>query len=62
VAGNDLTKRFSLIVDAVAGLRARSAILDGEALTCGDDGVPSFDRIRYRGSSWPSTPMSLIES
>ena len=23
-------------------------IIDGEAVCCGDDGVPSFDRIRYR--------------
>ena len=29
-------------------LRARSCIIDGEAVCCGDDGVPSFDRIRYR--------------
>jgi ATP-dependent DNA ligase len=27
--------------------RARSCIIDGEAVRCGDDGVPSFDRIRY---------------
>jgi bifunctional non-homologous end joining protein LigD len=46
--GNDLTYRFPLIVDALAGLRSRSAIIDGEAVACGDDGVPSFDRIRYR--------------
>jgi len=32
---------FSLIVEAMARLRSRS-------LCCGDDGVPSFDRIRYR--------------
>jgi bifunctional non-homologous end joining protein LigD len=35
-------------VDAVARLRSRSAIIDGEAVACGDDGVPRFDRIRYR--------------
>jgi bifunctional non-homologous end joining protein LigD len=46
--GNDLTYRFPLIVEAMAGLRARSWILDGEAVACGDDGIPSFDRIRYR--------------
>ena len=28
--------------------RSRSCIIDGEAVCCGDDGVPSFDRIRYR--------------
>src|SRR5262245_31087059 len=46
--GNDLTDRFSMIVAALAGLRVRSVIIDGEAVCCGDDGVPSFDRIRYR--------------
>jgi bifunctional non-homologous end joining protein LigD len=46
--GNDLTERFPLIVDALARLRSRSCIIDGEAVACGDDGVPSFDRIRYR--------------
>jgi bifunctional non-homologous end joining protein LigD len=29
-------------------MRPRSCIIDGEAVCCGDDGVPSFDRIRYR--------------
>jgi bifunctional non-homologous end joining protein LigD len=46
--GNDLTKRFPLIVEALAGLRARSCIIDGEAVACGDDGIASFDRILYR--------------
>jgi ATP-dependent DNA ligase len=46
--GDDLTHRFALIVDAVARLRSRSCILDGEAVACGQDGVPRFDRIRYR--------------
>jgi ATP-dependent DNA ligase len=46
--GNDLTDRFPLIVDALAQLRSRSCIIDGEAVACGDDGIASFDRIRYR--------------
>src|SRR5262249_28161731 len=46
--GNDLTHRFPGIVEAMAKLRARSCIIDGEAVSCGDDGIPSFDRIRYR--------------
>jgi bifunctional non-homologous end joining protein LigD len=29
-------------------VRSRSCIIDGEAVCCGDDGLPSFDRIRYR--------------
>ena len=46
--GNDLTERFPLIVEALAKLRPRSCIIDGEAVACGDDGIASFDRIRYR--------------
>ena len=46
--GNDLTDRFSLIVEAMARLRSRSCTLDGEAVCCDNDGRPSFDRIRYR--------------
>jgi ATP-dependent DNA ligase len=46
--GNDLTDRFPLIVEALAQLRSRSCIIDGEAVACGDDGISSFDRIRYR--------------
>jgi ATP-dependent DNA ligase len=32
--GNDLTDRFPLIVDALARLRSRSCIIDGEAVAC----------------------------
>jgi ATP-dependent DNA ligase len=46
--GNDLTSRFTLIVEALSRLRASSCIIDGEAVACGDDGVASFERIRYR--------------
>ena len=45
--GNDLTYRFPLIVEAVAKLRSQSCIIDGEAISCGDDGIASFDRIRF---------------
>jgi bifunctional non-homologous end joining protein LigD len=44
--GNDLTQRFPLIVDALASLSSNSCILDGEAVACGDDGVPSLERLR----------------
>jgi bifunctional non-homologous end joining protein LigD len=46
--GNDLTDRFPLIVEALARLRSRSCIIDGEAVCCDDDGRAIFDRIRYR--------------
>jgi bifunctional non-homologous end joining protein LigD len=46
--GNDLTYRFPLIVEAMAKLRVRSCIIDGEGVACDEDGLSSFDRIRYR--------------
>jgi bifunctional non-homologous end joining protein LigD len=45
--GNGLTWRFPLIVDALARLRSRSCIIDGEAVACDDNGVASFDLIRH---------------
>jgi ATP-dependent DNA ligase len=48
--GNDLTYRFPLIVEALARLRSRSCIIDGEAVCCDEDGMSNFDRI-------PSSPM-----
>ena len=46
--GNDFTRRFPLIVETLARLRARSCIIDGEAVACDDNGVASFNLIRYR--------------
>src|SRR5262245_62952304 len=42
--GNDLTWRFPLIVQALASLRSRSCVIDGEAVAGGHDGVAFFDR------------------
>jgi bifunctional non-homologous end joining protein LigD len=55
--GNDLTDRFPLIVEALARLSARSCIIDGEAVACGDDGIADFARLAtWRASSFgPST-------
>jgi bifunctional non-homologous end joining protein LigD len=46
--GNDFTRRFPLIVETLARLRSRSCIIDGEAVACDDNGLASFERIRYR--------------
>jgi hypothetical protein len=35
-------------LNAANKLRSQSCIIDGEAVSCGDDGIASFDRIRYR--------------
>jgi bifunctional non-homologous end joining protein LigD len=46
--GNHLNYRFPLIVETLARLRSRSCIIDGEAVACDDNGVTSFNRVRYR--------------
>src|SRR5262245_586772 len=46
--GNDLTYRFPLIVESLVRLRWRSCIIDGEAVTCDDQGLTNFNRVRYR--------------
>src|SRR5262245_33747806 len=45
---NDWTDRYPLIAAAAAALKARSFLIDGEAVACDGDGMPSFDRLRYR--------------
>jgi bifunctional non-homologous end joining protein LigD len=45
--GNDLTRRFPLIIETLARLRSRSCIIDGEAVACDDNGVSSFDLVRH---------------
>ena len=57
--GNDLTYQFPLIVEAIAKLRSRSCIIDGEAVACGEDGIASFDRIRYRHHDDGRFPVGL---
>jgi ATP-dependent DNA ligase len=44
--GNDLTRRFPRITEAVAQLRPRTCIIDPEAVVCGPDGIACFDLIR----------------
>ena len=46
--GNDLTRQFPLIAEALARLRSRSCILDGEAVACDEKtGIAFFDRLRH---------------
>jgi bifunctional non-homologous end joining protein LigD len=46
--GYDWTGRFPRIVKAAEALGARSFLIDGEAVACDGDGLPVFDRLRYR--------------
>jgi len=49
--GTDMTKRFPLIVDAVMRLSASSCMIDGEAVACGEDGIPSFELLRHKNDN-----------
>jgi bifunctional non-homologous end joining protein LigD len=46
--GHDWTGRFPLIVRAALSLKTASCLIDGEAVACDGDGLPVFDRLRYR--------------
>ena len=46
--GYDFSKRFPLILAAVAALPARSCVLDGEAIACDENGLSVFEMIRWR--------------
>src|SRR5215467_13917264 len=45
-SGYNWTDRFSTIAEAAKRLRARQAILDGEAIVMGANGVPDFQALR----------------
>jgi bifunctional non-homologous end joining protein LigD len=47
--GRNLSGRYPLIVEAVRRLKARSAIIDGEAVVCGDNGRSDFDKLHAGG-------------
>jgi bifunctional non-homologous end joining protein LigD len=44
--GNDWTDRVPLIAEALAALRVKSVIVDGEGVVCRSDGVSDFDLLR----------------
>jgi ATP-dependent DNA ligase len=46
--GHDWSKRYPQILQAADALQKRSFLIDGEAVACNGDGVPVFDRLRYR--------------
>jgi len=56
--GNDFTKRFPLVVAAVATLPVRSCLIDGEAIVSDDSGLAVFDLIR----SWPTNLSAVLSA
>ena len=43
--GNDYSRRYPLIVDAISRMRVSSLVLDGEAMCFGEDGSHDFDAL-----------------
>ena len=46
--GYDWSYRFPLIRVGITALKVRSCLIDGEAVCCEADGVPSVELLRYR--------------
>jgi bifunctional non-homologous end joining protein LigD len=46
--GNDWSKRFPLVVEAVNRLQVRSCLIDGEVVCCDERGLARFDVLRRR--------------
>ena len=61
--GKDFSKRFPLIVAAVAALPVHSCLVDGEAIVCNEAGLAVFDLIRRHrhGPSAVLCAFDLIE-
>jgi bifunctional non-homologous end joining protein LigD len=49
--GHDWSPRYPLIAEAVAALRVKSCLIDGEAVVCDDNGLAVFERLRENPTS-----------
>jgi bifunctional non-homologous end joining protein LigD len=60
--GHDWADRYPLIVEAVNHLKARSFLIDGEAVCCDDNGLAVFERLRrkLRESTSSCTPSTCL--
>jgi hypothetical protein len=54
--GNDFSKRFPLVLAAIAVLPTRSCLIDGEAIVSDASGLAVFDLIR----SWPTNLSAVL--
>ena len=61
--GYDFTDRYPLIVDAIRSIRAKSCIVDGEAIVVDKAGLSVFDLISHRRHDHAATicAFDLIE-
>ena len=50
--GYDWTARFPAIASAASVLRAKSFLIDGEAVCCDDKGIAVFGKLRQRRNEW----------
>ena len=48
--GNDLTRDYPEVAEAVTGIRAKTAVLDGEIVALDDQGRPSFQMLQHRAT------------
>jgi bifunctional non-homologous end joining protein LigD len=46
--GHDWAPRYPLIIEAVSHFKARSCLIDGEAVTCDENGLAVFERLRHQ--------------
>jgi bifunctional non-homologous end joining protein LigD len=46
--GHDWSSRFLAILDAASALKARSCLIDGEAVACDEKGLAVFERLRQK--------------
>jgi bifunctional non-homologous end joining protein LigD len=49
--GNDLSKDYPAVIAAVKNVRADSAVIDGEIVAFGEDGLPSFQHLQHRAAA-----------
>ena len=58
--GYDWTNRFRRIAHAVASLRCRSCLIDGEAVTCDEQGTPVF-KLLIRNRQYASAQLYAFD-
>ena len=57
--GHDWAPRYPLIVEAVNKLKARSCLIDGEAVACDENGLAIFERLRRKHEARAVEPAPL---